>query len=286
MGLPGPKHPLVSVVNFEDVPQIDVGEPVKFSLNFYIIALKKGCDCKVKYGQQYYDFDQGVLSFIAPGQLLTWEVNQVKPTGGWQLVVHPDLLRNYALGQKIKEYGFFNYDLHEALHLSQQEEALVETILSNINRENGTTIDTYSQDIIIAHIDLLLSYANRFYNRQFITRKHANTALLTKLEALLSSYINGESIKENGLPTVRYIAQQLNLAPAYLSDLLKKTTGQNAQQHIHNTLIDKSKELLSSSSLSVGEIAYCLGFEHTQSFSKLFKQKTSLTPLVFRQSFN
>lgn len=286
LSLPGPKHPLISVVRFEDMPHVAVPEAVTFSFNFYTITLKKGCICKVKYGQQYYDFDQGVLSFMAPGQALTLEVNAISPPSGWLLVVHPDLFRDHALGQKIREYGFFDYALHEALHLSQAEEALIEGILNGISRETEAAIDAYSQDVVVAHIDLLLHYANRFYNRQFITRKPAHTALLTKLETLLSDYVNGDAIRENGLPTVRYVAEHLNLSPAYLSDLLKKTTGLSAQQHIHNRLIEKAKDLLASSELSVGEIAYCLGFEHSQSFSKLFKQKTNASPLAFRQSFN
>lgn len=286
LSLPGPKHPLISLVNFADLPHVAVDQPVRFALNFYTITLKKGCDCKLKYGQHYYDFDGGVMSFMAPGQVVNWEVNNAKPTAGWLLVVHPDLLRNYPLGQKIREYGFFEYALHEALHLSEQEETMIERLLQNIHAETGAPIDTYSQDVLIAHLDLLLSYVNRFYNRQFITRKPVSDDLLTRLEAVLSAYVNGEEIREQGLPTVRSVADQLNMSPNYLSDTLKKLTGQSARQHIHNALIERAKDLLLSSTLSVGEIAFHLGFEHSQSFSKLFKQKTALSPLDYRNSLN
>jgi hypothetical protein len=172
LGMAGPHHPLVSVINFDDVKTVAINEPVRFSMGFYSITIKQGCKCKVKYGQHYYDFDQGVMSFFAPGQVFTWEVNDSAPTAGWLLVFHPDFIRQYPLGQKIKEYGFFEYGLTEALHLSTAEEATLEAILTNIRRECAGAIDSYSQEVAIAYLDLLLTYANRFYNRQFITRKH------------------------------------------------------------------------------------------------------------------
>jgi len=286
LSLPGPEHPLVSVIKFEDIQYIPVDGTVHFSMDFYTIAIKKGCECKFRYGQHYYDHDQGVMSFIAPGQMLSWDADDTLPPAGWLLVMHPDFIRGHALEQKIKEYGFFNYATDEALHLSPGEEKMMETIMGNIKQEYCSIIDNYSQDVIISHIDLLLNYSNRFYNRQFITRKHTNNEVLIKLEALLTAYINSPKLKENGLPTVRYISAQMNLSPNYLSDLLKKVTGQTTQQHIHNKLIEKARELLASSSLSVSEIAYYLGFEYPQSLSKLFKQKTSLSPSAFRSSFN
>jgi AraC-like DNA-binding protein len=285
LGLPSPDHPLLSVVSFEELRPTPVAEPVPFAMGFYTVTLKKNCTCKLKYGQQYFDFDRGVLSFIAPGQVLTVEANSVPPPSGWLLVFHPDFLRNYPLGQKIKAYGFFHYALHEALHLSEKEEETLEALFQSIRRESRGAIDSFSQDVLISYLDLLLHYANRFYNRQFLTRQHAHTDLVIQLETLLTAYLSSEQLSENGLPTVRFVAEQLNTSPKYLSDVLKKTTGQTAQQHIHQKLMDKAQELLTLSRESVSEIAYQLGFDHAQSFSKLFKQKIGRTPLEFRNAF-
>ena len=287
LGLPAPEHPLISLINFKDLIAQTTDVSVNFSTGFYTITIKKDCKCKMeKYGQNYADFDQGVMSFLTPGQLLSWGPEDVFPTAGWLLVIHPDLIRNYALAQKIKSYSFFNYSLNEALHLSKKEETMVETIMKNVKREYQSNIDSYSQDVMVSHIELLLNYANRFYNRQFITRKNVNHDFLMKIETLLSVYINGGQIKEQGLPTVRYLSEQLHMSPNYLGDLLKKITGKSTQQHIHHILIEKAKDILASSNLSVSEIAYQLGFEYPQSFSKLFKQKTSLSPLGYRNSVN
>ena len=205
---------------------------------------------------------------------------------GHTLLIHPDFLRNYPLGKSIKNYGFFSYSANESLHLSDKEKAIVLNIFKNIEDELASNIDDFSQDVIIAQIELLLSYSNRFYKRQFITRKAASNDLLVTLENLLNDYFNKETALMKGLPTVQYLAEQLNVSTHYLSDMLRSLTGQNAQQHIHNKLIEKAKEILSISNLSVAEIAYQLGFEHPQSFNKLFKSKTNLSPLEFRQSFN
>jgi AraC-like DNA-binding protein len=195
-------------------------------------------------------------------------------------------MRHHALGQRIKEYGFFHYAVNEALHLSPREEKRVERLLRTIRREYRAPLDAFSQPVLLTQLELLLHYANRFYHRQFLTRQPANTDLLARFEAVVADYVHGSPLPEQGLPTVRYVAEQLHVSPAYLSDLLKKATGLNAQQHVHRVVIEKAKELLASSRLSVSEIAYRLGFEHSQSFSKLFKQKTRLTPLTFRQSFD
>jgi AraC family transcriptional regulator, transcriptional activator of pobA len=190
------------------------------------------------------------------------------------------------LAQAIKEYGFFSYAVNEALHLSEKEEAMIASIMLNIEQEYRAAIDSFSQDVMVSHMELLLTYANRFYNRQFITRKHAHNDLLIRLEALLSDYFKGDHVREMGLPTVQYISDQLNMSPNYLSDTLRQLTGQSTQQHIHDKLIEKAKESLTTTSLSVSEIAYQLGFEYPQSFSKLFKSKTRVSPLEFRQTFN
>lgn len=284
--LPAPEHPLISVVNFDEVECYQGKELLTFLYNFYMLGIKKNCKGKIKYGQQTYDFDSGVMNFFSPAQIITSELSSDDRLAGIWLLIHPDFLRNYSLGKIIKDYGFFSYALNEALHLSDKEEKTVTSILLNIEQEYRSVIDTYSQDVIISHIELLLNYSNRFYNRQFITRKHASNDLLIHLEKLLSDYFESANVREKGLPTVHFISEQLHVSPNYLSDMLRSLTGQSTQHHIHNKLIEKAKETLTTTTLSVAEIAYQLGFEYPQSFSKLFKSKTNISPLEFRSSFN
>jgi AraC-like DNA-binding protein len=284
--LPKPEHPLVSVYNFEDLKYLNKEEPKSLILDFYSIALKRNANAKMRYGQQEYDFKEGVLLFIAPGQVFSIEGNSELQHTGHSLLIHPDFLWNTPLAQKIKQYEYFGYAVHEALHLSDKEEKMIIDIMKNIQQEYQSNIDKFSQDVIIAQIELLLTYSERFYNRQFITRKINNHEILARLEKLLEEYFNNDSIIKKGIPTVQYIAENLNVSPNYLSGLLKHLTGQSTQQHIHNKLIEKAKEKLSTTNLSVSEIAFELGFEHQQSFSKLFKTKTNVSPLEFRQSFN
>lgn len=284
--LPKPAHPLVSLINFKDIKGIPDEFSGNFVLNFYMICIKKDFKGKLKYGQNYYDFDEGIMSFIAPGQLLSESNTDDNPLAGWLLTIHPDFIRNYPLAKTIKNYGYFSYELNEALCLSEKEEAMIGSVMKNIEQEYGSAIDIYSQDVIISHIELLLNYSNRFYNRQFITRKNAGSDLLVKLEALLADCFSSDNVLENGLPTVQYISEKMNISSNYLSDMLRSLTGQNTQQHIHNKLIEKAKELITTTSLSVSEIAYQLGFEYPQSFSKLFKSKTNISPLEFRHTFN
>lgn len=284
--LPKPEHPLVSVYNFEDLKRLNEDEPKSLMLDFYSIALKRSTNAKMKYGQQEYDFTEGVLLFIAPGQVFSIEGNAELEHTGWALIVHPDFLWNTPLAKKIKQYEYFGYSVHEALHLSDKEEKMIIGIIKNIQQEYQSNIDKFSQDVIIAQIELLLTYAERFYNRQFITRKISNHQILARLENLLDAYFVNDSLAKSGLPTVHYIAESLHITPNYLSGLLKSLTGQSTQQHIHDKLIEKAKEKLSTTNLSISQIAFELGFEHQQSFSKLFKTKTNVSPLEFRQSFN
>jgi len=201
-------------------------------------------------------------------------------------LIHPDFFGGYPLAKKIKQYGFFSYSTNETLHLSEKEKATILSIFNIIEEELNSRIDDFSQDVIVSQIELLLNYANRFYKRQFITRKAVSNDLLQKLEDVLEDYFSNEKSLSQGIPTVQYLSEHLNISPSYLSDMLRSLTGQNAQHHIHNKLIEKAKEKLSTTSLSVSEVAYELGFEHPQSFSKLFKIKTNLSPLEFRRSFN
>ncbi|GAB2781890.1 helix-turn-helix domain-containing protein [Rhabdobacter roseus] len=283
-GLPKPYHPLVSIIDLKNL-KVETGMNAAI-FDFYTVTLKRGCD-KLHYGQQRFDFDEGVMAFIAPGQVLRGEAGGMAPNlEGWMLFIHPDFLWNTSLARKIKHYEYFDYATHEALFLSDKEETLINGIIDNIKEEYHANIDKFSQDVIIAQLELLFTYSQRFYERQFITRKITSHKLVERLEDVLADYFGNEALLSNGLPSVQYIADALNVSPKYLSSLLKQLTGQTTQQIIHEKLIDKAKEKLSTTELSVSEIAYELGFEHSQSFSKLFKAKTSQSPLEFRQSFN
>ena len=286
--LPKPEHPLISVINLGTLTERDgfAVAPTNLVFDFYSIALKHNFPAKAKYGQQIYDFDEGVMSFMAPGQVFGAEPapDPGSNPSGWLLLVHPDFLWNTPLAKAIKTYEFFDYSVHEALFLSEKEEATVTAIIENIEHEYHANLDGFSQDILVAQIDLLLSYAQRFYHRQFITRKITNHRILDRLEELLNEYFQGDAVARHGLPTVQYVAQKLNISSHYLSELLTTLTGQSTQQHIHDRLIEKAKQELSTTDLTVSEIAFHLGFEHPQSFSKLFKKKTNISPLDFRRS--
>lgn len=286
--LPKPEHPLISIIDFDSINNLPENNSISWVLDFYSIALKRTSNTKIKYGQQDYDFDEGVLFFMAPNQVFSIEVDKdvIPKHSGWLLLIHPDFLWNTPLAKNIKKYAYFDYAVNEALFLSDKEEAIIYNIIQNMRQEYHSNIDRFSQDVIIAQLDLLFTYAERFYERQFITRKIANHQVLDRLEKLLSGYFDSNDLAIKGLPTVQYISETLNISPGYLSSLLKVLTGQSTQQHIHNKLIEKAKEKLSTTRLSVSEIAYELGFEHPQSFSKLFKTKTNISPLEFRQSFN
>jgi AraC family transcriptional activator of pobA len=285
LGLPKPLHPLISLVDYSNIKAdtADLGKGMLF--NFFKISFKKNFSGKIKYGQSYYDFDEGGLSFVSPNQLISTAEDE-GDYSGYTLLVHPDFIRAFPLGTKIKDYGFFSYSVAEALFLSQKEKEVITGLFKNISMELESAIDLISQEVVVSQLELLLNYSKRFYNRQFITRKAASSDLLLKAEQLLDSYFHAEKPLLNGLPSVREIAEELNVSSHYLSDMLRSLTGHNTQQHIHNRLIDKAKDLLSTTNLTVAEVAYKLGFEHPQSFNKLFKSKAKVSPLEFRQSFN
>lgn len=288
-GLRPPLHPLISLVDYSTMVHSPQHDKICWLQAYYSISLKKGVPGKYRYGQSAYDFDEGLMSFFAPNQILNIEyvenLPHVKPSG-WILLIHPDFFWGTDLAKKIKQYAFFDYSLTEALFLSEKEELIISNILDNIHDEYQANIDQFSQGIIVSQIELLLNYSERFYKRQFITRKIENHALLSRLEEVMNKFFNPKNPNLVGLPTVQYVAEQLNVSPTYLSSSLKSLTGLSTQQHIHEKLIEKAKEQLSTTELSVSEIAYGLGFEHPQSFSKLFKNKTSLSPVDFRQLFN
>ena len=287
-GLPDTRHPLISVVNTAELKQLSKHADMVATTNFYFIGMSRYTQycLKKKYGQQEHDFDKGVMNFMAPGQVFSLIADQVEEINrsGWLLLLHPDFLWNHPLASKIRQYEFFDYAVNEALFLSDHEEQTICQLFRNIEQEYRTNIDKFSQGIIISFIETLLRYAERFYQRQFITRNITHHGIVSQLETLLEKAFSPEILEENGVPTVRDISGQLNISPNYLSGLLKTLTGNSTQQHIQEKIIEKAKEKLMMTDLSVNEIAFELGFEYPQSFSKLFKTKTNISPLEFRKS--
>jgi AraC family transcriptional activator of pobA len=288
-GLPAPAHPLLTVIDLaqacvEAIADQRIMTTTSIVQQLYTVFLKRGLEGPLYYGHQSYDFSEGVLGFVAPGQVFTVDGTlDASKVSGWLLVFHPDLLHKYPLGQKIASYGFFSYQVHEALHLSAQEESVLDGLLHNIRGEYERPIDAFSQDVLVSQLDVLLSYANRFYHRQFLTRRTVEHDLLSRFEALLTNYFTQD---EAPLPSVQHFADALHVSPAYLGDMLRSLTGQNTQQHIHHALIEKAKGLLLTTSLSINETAFRLGFEYPQYFTRLFKSKTGVTPAAFRVSAN
>lgn len=284
--LPLPDHPHISVINMEETTQWPGDLPASRTLGFYSISLKRNHG-SFKYGQHQYETQGGVLYFIAPGQVFSPPVKHAKDTktkmSGYGLYIHPDFLWNTALAKKIKSYEYFDYAVSEALWLTEKEESIVIGLMKAIQGEYVANQDRFSQDIMISLVETLLNYADRFYHRQFLTHKKENHELLERLELILNDHF---STDQPGQPSVQYIAQKLNLSPNYLGSLLKIWTGRNTQQHIQDKIIEIAKQKISTTSLTVSEIAYALGFDHPQSFGRLFKAKTGLSPLAFRQSFN
>ncbi len=288
--LPPPLHPLLSVVDVGTVPPLWPGEePENLVLDFYAFSVKRMRNFRIRYGQQPFDFREGIMSFLAPGQVFSVAVadaTEEAEKSGWAVYIHPDLLWQTPLAATIRQYDFWDYSLREALFLSAREEATILSIIAALNQEYQAPLDQFSKPIIVAQLESLLRYADRYYHRQFLTREKAHHEVLARLDALLRAYFDRPDLAQRGLPTVQYVADCLHTSPKYLSSLLRVLTGQNTQQHIHERLLAKAKEQLSATSLTVSEIAYQLGFEHLQSFSKLFKAKTGRSPLEFRASFN
>ena len=287
LGLPAPKHPLVSLVKVADYHPTQDFRGVKLINNLYQIALKQeGCG-NLLYGKNSYDYQEGTLVFTAPGQVTVFD-GEV-PSGdasstGWTLAFHPDLIRKSALAHKMSQYTFFNYEVNEAHHVSEEERETIDSILAKIVKEYSQNLDRHSQNLIVSNIELLLDYCMRFYDRQFYTRSTMNLDYTSKFERLLKKYYREEIGREKGLPQVKYFSDHLNLSSTYLSDLLKKETGKTAQEHIHLFVIDQAKNTLLSSGLTISEIGYSLGFEYPQHFSNLFKLKTGMSPSEYRRS--
>lgn len=286
--LPKAEHPLICVIDYSKM-QFPVGvESIALVFDFYSIAMKRNIGYKIQYGQTNYDFDEGLMSFIAPGQRMQIQksVFEKSKGTGYILIFHPDFLWKYPLAKTIKQYEYFDYSTNEALFLSEKEEVTISQIFENIKQEYHGNMDKFSQDLIVAQIELLLKYADRFYNRQFLTRRIPGNQLLTKVEDYLNECFEEKKLSSQGVPTVQQVADAVFVSANYLSTLLKSLLGKNTQTLIQEKLIEKAKEKLSTTNLSVSEIAFELGFEHPQSFSKLFKSKSGVSPLVFRTSFN
>jgi AraC-like DNA-binding protein len=282
MGMPKPLHPLVAVVDY-DISKISRENAGRsFLIDFYKVSFKKEFRGQVKYGQGYYDFEEGGLAFLAPNQLVTLS-GEEGIYDGYTLYFHADLIRNYQLGKNIDQYGFFGYGVNEALFISDKEKAVIAGLFESMIAEIDNNIDAFSQDVLVSLIELLLNHSNRFYNRQFLTRKAQHNDVISPMV----EYIKDRFTKDSeGIPTVQEVATYLNMSSRYLNDMLKTLTGQPAQQHIHASLIEKAKIMLVTTDTNISQIAYQLGFEHPQSFNKLFKSKTELSPNAYRQSFN
>ena len=283
LGLPPASNPLIGVYRMSDIKNyVPTDKPIQ--INLYTVNMKDGSQCTSKYGWRDYDFKRGLMSFFAPGQILDYSGNTdipEVPTWGWLLMFHPDFIRKYPLGAKVGKLKFFSYETNEALHMSDAERATIEGIMENMQSECNRDIDAHCQDIIVSQLDVLLNYAERFYTRQFRTRNSVESDVLTRFQTVLHTHFDNEKEK---FVTPNEIAKELGMSVNYLSDLLRNLTGQNTQQHIHAHLIERAKNLLLTTDLSVNEIAYSLGFEYPQYFSRLFKNKTKQTPLQFRKA--
>lgn len=282
-GFGKPTHPLIAIIDTANIAFGEEMQGLRISSDLYSIALKDA-SCGLDYGRRPYDFNEGVLFFSAPNQVFTVsKVQKLNEVKGWMLYFHPDLIRNTKLGTQIDDYTFFNYEVNEALHLSEKEQSVLSNIVNLIENEINERIDNHSQQVLVSNIDLILSYSQRFYERQFNTRSAQNTDIVSKVEWLLKNYYKTHELIETGQPTIDYLADECHLSPNYLSDLLSKETGRSTKEHINDFLIEKAKHLLLSSTDSVSGIAYSLGFNYPHYFGRLFKKKTGKTPQEFRQ---
>ena len=287
LGLTPPDHPLISIISDkESLGRADFDEAlfnVRFSTKMYAIMYKDNISGSLSYGRNTYDFQEGTLIFVQPGQVLkTPFKSEVMGKRGWTLLFHPDLLHNSNLATKMNTYNFFSYESNEALHLSNKEKVFVAGVINQIKGEIAQNLDQHSQKLIVSNLELFLNYALRFYDRQFFTRTKVNSDYVTSFEKALNQYFENGQAKINGIPTAVYFGEQLNLSPNYLSDLLKRETGKGIKEYTDEYVIAKAKILLLNSSISVSELAYELGFDYPQSFTRLFRKKTGHSPKDFR----
>src|SRR5919205_370141 len=280
-------HPLVSVIDFSKATPKERADVQALNFGFYTVFYKQDKHCDIRYGRNYYDYQEGTLVFIAPGQVVSIEEDgsDYKPSGT-VLLFHPDLIKATSLGNHIKDYTFFSYDVHEALHLSEEEKQIVFESFRKIEYELKRAIDKHSKKLIVSNIELFLNYCSRFYDRQFITRDHANTGVVERFESLLNEYLLSDKPQTDGIPSVAFFADSLHLSPNYFGDLIRKETGKSALEHIQAKLIDVAKEKIFQQNKSVSEIAYELGFKYPNHFSRFFKQQVGTTPNEYRSSLN
>jgi AraC family transcriptional regulator, transcriptional activator of pobA len=276
-------HPLVSVL---DLSKADPRKLRRMSYNFYVVFLKQIKCGDLKYGINYYDYDEGTLIFLAPGQVIGSNEEEYYQPQGLALVFHPDLIRGTSLGRSIGDYTFFSYSVNEALHLSERERQIILDCFSKVKYELEQSVDKHSKTLIVSNIELFLNYCVRFYDRQFITRDNANRGILERFEKLLNDYFASEQPQKEGLLTVAWCANELNLSPNYFGDLIKKETGKSAHDYIQLKLIDIAKERIFDPNKSISEIAYALGFKYPQHFTRVFKQYVGISPVEFRSSNN
>ena len=286
LGFPKPKHPLISIFRHQPGSKTDFGG-IKISGSLYFIALKDGITGDMTYGKTSYDFNEGVLTFIGPEQVASGHrIEVAEDSEGWNIIFHPDLIRSFELGRSIDAYSYFDYDTHEALHLSSEEQDSLTDLVRKLEIEINGNKDKHSQKLIVSNLELILDYCKRYYDRQFYTRTDLNSDVVSRFDRFLKEYFNAGKQLELGIPTVRFCGQQLGISPNYLSDLLKKESGSGTQDHIHSFIVDKAKNLLLSTPDSISSIAYDLGFEYSQHFSKLFKIRTGQSPLEYRADIN
>lgn len=283
LGLKKNQHPLVSIVR--QMPSMGSEfDDIRVHLGLYAVSMKNGMSGSFQYGRRSYDFQEGTITFIAPGQVLSPQASKSSDDAkNWTLLFHPDLIRRYDLGRNINEYSFFSYEADEALHLSDEEKKSLADLSINIENEIHKNIDQHTHKLIVANIELMLDYCKRYYDRQFYTRSHVNKDTVASFEKILRDYYQTNQQLEHGIPTVTQCATHLSLSANYLSDLLKKETGRNAREHIHYYIIERAKTELLNSDQRISDIAYSLGFGYPSHFTKLFKSNTGTSPTDYRK---
>jgi AraC-like DNA-binding protein len=282
-GLNKPEHPLITIIRKWPQIDFDFGN-LKLTSELYLISMKGKTKCTTfQYGKNAYDFDEGTLVFLAPNQVASFaEPIEELDDSGWTILFHPDLIRKSELGKTIKNYSFFAYETNESLHLSDKEKQSLFEFVKKIDLELNQNIDKHSQDIIIQNLESILKYSNRYFDRQFYTRANLNKDFVSKFEQYLQSYFSSSDLSKMGIPSIKQCGEAMNMSGSYLSDLLKIETGSSAKDHIHSYLIEKAKTTLLNSKSSISEIAFSLGFEYPQHFSKLFKGKVGFSPTEYR----
>lgn len=282
-GMAAPAHPLIMIVKQWPKAKYNLGE-IKFTSDLYYVALKRRISGSFLYGRSSYDYQEGTMVFIAPGQVASFRSpsEEEDTLAGWYLLFHPDLIRKSELGKMISSFSFFNYEANEALHLSEKERESINNLIENITQEIAARIDRHSNEIIVQNLHTLFKYCLRYYERQFYVRSNINKDIVTRFEHFLQNYFSSNELAEHGLPSLKRCGEALNISGTYLSDLLRVETGKSATDHIYSFWIERAKTKLLSTNDKISEIAYAMGFEYPQNFTKLFKQRTGMSPSEYR----